>query len=434
MTSASSSPPGDVPFTVRDRRRKGFFTIDNELLDRYGAQLKAHGLAVYMALARFANQEGACWPSLATIAKRTGMSRMQVIRELANLQDRGLIAIEHQYGEKGEHKANIYTLLNLPEVVTDSDHPNNTLLHGVVTDSDHPSHREKPKQYPENKIHPNHTQRTKHARRDQENTTTNGERQTIGGGAVSIAESFLDDNKTTKTSPSVLTSVPISLPLPAAPALVVECQQNGAILLIATGMTAKVAQRLAEHYSLARIEEKVGYLHFIQTHQPENVKNPCGWLRKAIEDDFAAPDGYLSPAAQDAQLAAKLAFADQLLEPLESHTAAPRPEPPVPPQASDETMQADHILWQQTLVDLKTMGRAYLCALLTDTHIIQCADETVIVGVPHAFHCTQLQHPQTKLAIGRTLTEVAGRPLVPEFVLVSEGESSVDRSPGEGTI
>src|SRR5215212_7713290 len=121
MTSTHSSLPLDVPFTVQDRRRKGFFTIDNELVDRYGAQLKAHGLAVYMALARFANHDGACWPSLATIAKRTGMSRMQVIRELAKLQALGLIAIAHQCGTNGEHRANLYTLLDLPEVVTDSD-------------------------------------------------------------------------------------------------------------------------------------------------------------------------------------------------------------------------------------------------------------------------------------------------------------------------
>src|SRR3954454_9304538 len=86
MTSTFSSPPFDGPFTVRDRRRKGYFTIDNELLDRCGAELGPYGLAVYMALARFANQDNACWPSLATIAQRTGMSRRQVIREIAKLQ------------------------------------------------------------------------------------------------------------------------------------------------------------------------------------------------------------------------------------------------------------------------------------------------------------------------------------------------------------
>src|SRR5215213_538994 len=113
MTSASSSPSLDGPFTVRDRRRKGFFTIDNVLLDWFGALLGPYGLAVYMALARFANQEGTCWPSLATIAKKTGMSRPQVIREIAKLKELGLIAVAHQLGKKGEHTSNLYLLLDI---------------------------------------------------------------------------------------------------------------------------------------------------------------------------------------------------------------------------------------------------------------------------------------------------------------------------------
>ena len=113
MTSSTSSPPLDVPFIVRDRRRKGFFTIDNELLDRYGDELGPYGLAVYMALARFANQEGSCWPSLATIARKTGMSRPQVIREIAKLKALALIAVEHQIGKKGEHTSNLYILLDM---------------------------------------------------------------------------------------------------------------------------------------------------------------------------------------------------------------------------------------------------------------------------------------------------------------------------------
>ena len=164
MAPSTSSPPLDVPFIVRDHRRKGFFTIDNELLDRYGDQLGPYGLAVYMALARFANQEGTCWPSLATIAKRTGMSRMQVIREIAKLQALQLIAVEHQCSEMGIHRANLYILLDLPVVVTGSDQGSNSQLLGVVTPSDHPSHQELPKQNTENKTqHRNNTQRTTHA-------------------------------------------------------------------------------------------------------------------------------------------------------------------------------------------------------------------------------------------------------------------------------
>ena len=61
MASAQSSPPtqstANLPIVVQDRRRKGFFTIDNACLDRFGAELGPYGLAVYIALARFANQE-----------------------------------------------------------------------------------------------------------------------------------------------------------------------------------------------------------------------------------------------------------------------------------------------------------------------------------------------------------------------------------------
>jgi hypothetical protein len=57
----------DGPFTVQDRRHKGFFTIDNELLDRYGAVLGPQGLTVYLALARFANQHRSVSPHKARL-------------------------------------------------------------------------------------------------------------------------------------------------------------------------------------------------------------------------------------------------------------------------------------------------------------------------------------------------------------------------------
>jgi hypothetical protein len=53
----------NMPFSVEDRRKRGYFTIDNILLDEYGERLGPYGIAVYAALARFANQEQECWPS-----------------------------------------------------------------------------------------------------------------------------------------------------------------------------------------------------------------------------------------------------------------------------------------------------------------------------------------------------------------------------------
>lgn len=103
----------DLPFRVDDRRKRGYFTIDNVLLDIYGKKLGPHGIAVYAALARFANQESACWPSYRTITERTGVSRSQIVRELAKLEALGIITVTPQIDDKGERKANLYTLLDI---------------------------------------------------------------------------------------------------------------------------------------------------------------------------------------------------------------------------------------------------------------------------------------------------------------------------------
>lgn len=84
--SSTFCPPNDLPIIVRDRRRRGFFTIDNVVLDHYGKALKPTGIATYAGLARFANREGVCFPSQTTLAKLIGMSRMQVSREIDKLK------------------------------------------------------------------------------------------------------------------------------------------------------------------------------------------------------------------------------------------------------------------------------------------------------------------------------------------------------------
>src|SRR5690606_21466129 len=97
----------DLPFTVNDRRTRGYFTIDNILLDAYGKILKAHGIAVYTALARFANSDDECWPSRRAIHDRTGVSLPQINRELNKLVAYGLITITPQFNEAGDQTSNL---------------------------------------------------------------------------------------------------------------------------------------------------------------------------------------------------------------------------------------------------------------------------------------------------------------------------------------
>ena len=123
-------------FIVRDRR-PGFLRVYNDLYDNYGAQLGPYGLAVYVALCRYANQDSECWPSFATIAKGTGMSRRQVIREISKLEALRIIAVD-----RVPRKPSTFILLD----TSDTQSP------ALVTHSHQPSDTQSPEQSPINKI------------------------------------------------------------------------------------------------------------------------------------------------------------------------------------------------------------------------------------------------------------------------------------------
>jgi len=93
-------------FQIRDAR-PGFLRVDNDLYDRYGAELGPYGLAVYMALCRYANVASECWPSYATIAQGTGMSRRKVIYEIRKLEDLGVIEVQ-----RNRDTSNVFVLLD----------------------------------------------------------------------------------------------------------------------------------------------------------------------------------------------------------------------------------------------------------------------------------------------------------------------------------
>lgn len=70
----------------------------NELLQ---TPLKDSQLSILRVLADYANEEFECWPSLTTIAKKTGKSKRQVIRTLQKLRGQGLIAFDDNPGGQG---------------------------------------------------------------------------------------------------------------------------------------------------------------------------------------------------------------------------------------------------------------------------------------------------------------------------------------------
>jgi DNA-binding MarR family transcriptional regulator len=99
---------------IRDKRDAHWFWLDNEILDAYGSRIKPQGIALYCALARHAgNKSQECWPSIATLARETGMSARSVQNYIKTLQSEGLISVEPGEHENGTSSPNVYTLLSL---------------------------------------------------------------------------------------------------------------------------------------------------------------------------------------------------------------------------------------------------------------------------------------------------------------------------------
>src|SRR5690606_21892293 len=66
---------------------------------------------VLLALANFANEQGLCWPSQATIAELTSQGVRTVRRHLATLEEMGLIARQARIREDGTYASDAYQLL-----------------------------------------------------------------------------------------------------------------------------------------------------------------------------------------------------------------------------------------------------------------------------------------------------------------------------------
>lgn len=66
--------------------------------------------------------------------------------------------------------------------------------------------------------------------------------------------------------------------------------------LVARGVAASQAKSLLGKYPAERIERQLEHVGFIQTKHPSAIRHLAGFLRKAIEEDYAAPPGFVAKA------------------------------------------------------------------------------------------------------------------------------------------
>jgi hypothetical protein len=96
---------------LRDGRVKNWFYLENDLLDR--EDLTIYEKTVYIVIARYVNGENKAFPSYETIAKKGSMAKIQAMRVVKSLTQKGLLKKEARKNKDNEGStSNFYTLLN----------------------------------------------------------------------------------------------------------------------------------------------------------------------------------------------------------------------------------------------------------------------------------------------------------------------------------
>jgi len=101
----------ELPFKIRDLRKKDKFFVDNVLVNHYAQIIGVYAMGVYIAFCRHADRYQGCFPSLQTIAKEMGISVRQVSRGIQRLEEHNIVRKQRL----GRKMTNRYYLLDVSE-------------------------------------------------------------------------------------------------------------------------------------------------------------------------------------------------------------------------------------------------------------------------------------------------------------------------------
>ena len=114
LPADENTPDLLTPMRVRDRRKPRRYYVDNKFIrGGYAAIVGPYGLAVYSVLAMHADADDQnAWPSHATIAQLTGMSRRQSIRKVAELEALNVVQVMGRLKADGSQDSNVVVLID----------------------------------------------------------------------------------------------------------------------------------------------------------------------------------------------------------------------------------------------------------------------------------------------------------------------------------
>lgn len=203
--------------------------------------------------------------------------------------------------------------------------------------------------------------------------------------------------------------------------------QDVVAALISLGMSQRVSETLAKQHSPDYITEKIDYLQFKQARETDSVKRPAAWLRKAIEDNYAAPDGYISASERQlredqendkqrrkkAKLKAQKAHFKSVEQQQKGQTEQ-KVERIEQLRQKYQTAAEQDQLWNLVISQLSELGLPAI--MLKSVQLLQIEKGRAILYPPNAYVSNVLNQQTTKRKIEKVISSLIGRPVVLEIL------------------
>lgn len=203
------------------------------------------------------------------------------------------------------------------------------------------------------------------------------------------------------------------------------------VALTDLGLADNVVKRLTTRYKRDRIMEKIDYLIYLQEYHPKKVKNPRGWLRRAIEENYGPPDGYLPPderaarqgspdAEEDAEAARRASYAVHV----DREEVAAVQAAQANAVAEREYLRATRrelirrlygpdaetlAFWELVQTDVRFTMTPDHYRLIAEASVLWMDEETVVVAIWDREIYRELLHPNRVKALARSMSNLARR-------------------------
>lgn len=200
--------------------------------------------------------------------------------------------------------------------------------------------------------------------------------------------------------------------------------------LVDFGVSPPVAERVTRDYPIDYILQKLDLARWLTGKGSASVlKNPAGYLVRAIEDDYLPPPQYKSAEERDTQEKERERRGQEDRERLrEVSSSIARAKEAArrklcdryPPRAIEGTSFTTQSAWALVLHDMRErVTKANFTAWLRDTYLVSCDQDVAVIAAPTDYQAEWLSK-RLNCDIEEALATVLGHPIPCQYLSIGE--------------